>query len=87
MPCYFHPVGDGVNRKIHHESLWIQSHRGISTFLIQNQGWHEAREAFGARRRFFEDPRSITGYHLFTDWDALIRTMITGELPPEPKVR
>ncbi len=49
--------------------------------------WHEAREAFGARRRFFEDPRSITGYHLFTDWDALIRTMITGELPPEPKVR
>ncbi len=54
---------------------------------LVSKRWHEAREAFGARRQFFQDLRSITRYHLFTDWGALIRTMITGEPPPEPKLR
>ncbi len=54
---------------------------------LVSKRWHEAREAFGARRQFFQDLRSITGYHLFTDRGALIRTMITGEPPPEPKLR
>ncbi len=47
------------------------------------QTWRKARHTLGARRRFFEHLRSITGYLVFPDWAALIRTMIDGEPPPE----
>ena len=46
--------------------------------------WRQARTTLGSRRRFFQDLRSITRYLVFADWDALIRTLITGEPPPEP---
>lgn len=51
--------------------------------LVENI-WRQARTSLGSRRRFFEDLRSITRYLVFADWGALIRTLITGEPPPEP---
>jgi hypothetical protein len=44
--------------------------------------WKQARDVIGTRKRFFEELRSITRYILFPDWATLIRTMITGEPPP-----
>ena len=44
--------------------------------------WKQARDVIGARRRFFEELRSITRYLVFPNWGVLIRTMITGEPPP-----
>ena len=54
--------------------------------LVARQ-WRKARDVIGTRRRFFEELRTITRYLVFTDWGALIRTMITGEPPPQPGMR
>ena len=50
--------------------------------LVAEQ-WREARNAVGTRQRFFEELRTITRYLLFPDWLSLIRTMISGEPPPQ----
>jgi len=51
------------------------------TNLLDN-GWALARKAIGARKRFFEDLRSITSYLVFPDWASLIETLQTGTPPP-----
>ena len=45
--------------------------------------WQKARQRIGTRRRFFQDLAAITGYLIFPNWAALIRTMIDGEPPPQ----
>ncbi len=45
--------------------------------------WQKARQRLDAGKRFFQDLGAITGYLVFPDWAALIRTMIDGE-PPLP---
>lgn len=54
--------------------------------LVAGQ-WRKARDVIGTRRRFFEEARTITRYLMFPDWGALIRTMITGEPPPQTRTR
>ncbi len=54
--------------------------------LVARQ-WRKARDVIATRRRFFEELRTITRYLVFADWGALIRTMITGEPPPQPGTR
>ena len=44
--------------------------------------WKAARAAVGARKRFFEELRSITTYLVFPNWPVLIETLITGKPPP-----
>ncbi len=44
--------------------------------------WGKACEALGARQRFFEHLRTITCYLVFPTWQALIRTLTTGQPPP-----
>lgn len=46
--------------------------------------WKEARDVIGTRKRFFEELRTITRYLVFPDWSTFIRTMVSGEPPPEP---
>src|SRR5450631_181819 len=45
--------------------------------------WVKAREAKGARQRFFEHIRTITAYLIFADWQTLLTTLITPKPPPE----
>jgi hypothetical protein len=45
--------------------------------------WQCARKAIGARPRFFQHLWSITRYLVFPNWAALIKTLITGQPPPE----
>jgi hypothetical protein len=45
--------------------------------------WVKAREAKGARQRFFEHIRTITAYLIFADWQTLLTTLITSKPPPE----
>lgn len=45
--------------------------------------WREARRKLGARNRLFIHIGSITAYHVFRSWSALMRTMITGVPPPK----
>lgn len=52
--------------------------------LIETQ-WQKARERLGARARLFEHVRSITAYHLFPSWHSLLRTILTGVPPPQPR--
>ena len=47
------------------------------------RAWQKARQRIATRKRFFQDLAAITGYLLFPNWAALIRTMIDGEPPPE----
>lgn len=47
--------------------------------------WQKARERLGARTRLFEHVRSITAYHLFASWHSLLRTILTGVPPPQPR--
>ncbi len=49
--------------------------------LVEN-AWQDARRALGPRIRFFEHLRTVTVYHIFPDWAALIRTLVDGEPPP-----
>ena len=45
--------------------------------------WRKARQRIGSRKRFFQHLGAITGYLLFPNWAALIRTLVDGEPPPE----
>ena len=45
--------------------------------------WVKAREAKGARKRFFEHIRTITAYLVFPDWQTLMTTLINSKPPPE----
>jgi hypothetical protein len=47
------------------------------------RAWRKARQRIATRKRFFQDLAAITGYLLFPNWAALIRTMIDGQPPPE----
>lgn len=47
------------------------------------KAWQKARQRIGTRKRFFQDLGAITGYLLFPNWAALIRTLIEGQPPPE----
>jgi hypothetical protein len=44
--------------------------------------WQQAREAVGARARFFQDLHTITAYVLFPSWHTFILTVVTGKAPP-----
>ena len=44
--------------------------------------WQQAREAVGARARFFQDLYTITAYVLFPSWHSFINTIATGKAPP-----
>ncbi|MDJ0611990.1 MAG: ISNCY family transposase [Kiloniellales bacterium] len=44
--------------------------------------WQKARRKLGARNRLFTHIWSITAYHVFRSWHALIQTIITGVPPP-----
>ncbi len=44
--------------------------------------WQQAREAVGARARFFQDIYTITAYVLFPSWHTFINTIATGKAPP-----
>jgi len=44
--------------------------------------WQQAREAVGARIRFFQDLHTITSYVLFPSWHSLINTVASGKAPP-----
>jgi hypothetical protein len=45
--------------------------------------WQKARQKLGARNRLFTHIWSITTYHVFLSWHALMRTIITGVPPPK----
>jgi len=49
---------------------------------LLDTGWALARKAIGARRRLFEDLRSITTYLVFPNWPTLVETLRTGTPPP-----
>ena len=44
--------------------------------------WQQAREAVGARARFFQDLHTITAYVLFPSWHSFMNTVVTGKAPP-----
>jgi len=44
--------------------------------------WQQAREAVGARARFFQDLHTITAYVLFPSWHGFMITVVTGKAPP-----
>ena len=44
--------------------------------------WRKARQRIATRKRFFQDLAAITGYLIFPNRAALIRTLIDGEPPP-----
>jgi hypothetical protein len=49
---------------------------------LVEKAWQDARRTLGPRTRFFEHLRTVTVYHIFPNWAALIRTLIDGEPPP-----
>ncbi len=50
--------------------------------LIQS-AWQKARDRFRARTRMFTHLATITEYHVFPSWAALMRTLTTGVPPPQ----
>jgi hypothetical protein len=44
--------------------------------------WQQAREAVGARARFFQDLHTITAYVLFPSWHSFMITVVKGKAPP-----
>jgi hypothetical protein len=44
--------------------------------------WQQAREAVGARARFFQDLHTITAYVLFPSWHSFMNTVVSGKSPP-----
>ena len=50
---------------------------------LTEERWQKAREKLGARNRLFIHIWSITAYHVFPSWGALMRTIITGVPPPK----
>ena len=49
---------------------------------LVDEAWKAARTAVGARKRFFEELRTITTYLLFQSWSALVETLRSGAPPP-----
>jgi len=49
---------------------------------LVDEAWALARQAIGARKRFFEELRSITTYLVFPTWALLAETLRTGKPPP-----
>ena len=47
------------------------------------RSWQEARRKLGARNRLFNHIWSISAYHVFPSWNALMRTIVTGVPPPK----
>ena len=45
--------------------------------------WRAARKVTAARYRFFDHIRTIVCYLVFPNWDALMRTLISGQPPPD----
>jgi hypothetical protein len=50
---------------------------------LTEERWQKAREKLGARNRLFIHIWSITAYHIFPSWGALMRTIMTGVPPPK----
>jgi hypothetical protein len=46
------------------------------------RAWQQARHKLGARNRLFTHIWSITAYHIFRSWHALMQTISTGVPPP-----
>lgn len=44
--------------------------------------WKQARAIVGARNRLFNHLWTLTTYHVFVTWQALLTTIITGRPPP-----
>jgi len=49
---------------------------------LVDKAWALARQAIGARKRFFEELRTITTYLVFPTWALLAETLRTGLPPP-----
>ena len=49
---------------------------------LVDAAWKAARAAVGARKRFFEELRTITTYLVFPTWATLVETLRSGEPPP-----
>jgi hypothetical protein len=47
--------------------------------------WQQARKARGPRNRFFLHLWLITIYHVFTTWNSMMETIMTGRPPPPRK--
>ena len=66
---------------------WLSVHRQrVSAlrpvYLGDETLWTQAREAIGARARFFRDLHTITAYLPFQNWTALLNTLRQGKAPP-----
>ena len=46
--------------------------------------WQQARERLGARMRLFEHLRTVTEYHTFPDWNALMGLLANGGPAAQP---
>ncbi len=46
--------------------------------------WQQTRERLGARMRLFEHLRTVTEYHTFSDWNALIVLLANGGPAAQP---
>ena len=44
--------------------------------------WQQAREAKGARARFFEHIRTISAYLVFPSWESPMNTLLSCNAPP-----
>ena len=51
---------------------------------LADNTWKAAIEAAGARIRFFNNLRALTGYLLFPSWDSLLKTLAFEIAPPLP---
>jgi hypothetical protein len=51
---------------------------------LAEPAWRRARARLGARKRLFEHLRTLTTYHLFPSWAALLHTILTGTPPRAP---
>ena len=49
---------------------------------LVDEAWALARQAIGARKRFFEELRTITSYLVFPTWGLLVETLRAGKPPP-----
>ncbi len=62
----------------------------LIAFLMQSacdlvcESWQEARAKLAARYRLLDNLKFLTAYVVHDDWDAVMRTIITGELPEKP---
>ena len=62
----------------------------LIAFLMQSaagpvcENWRKARAKTAARYRLLDSLKFLTVYVVHDDWDAVLRTVITGELPEKP---